>query len=73
MNDFLVNALSLVNQVAILFVLIAAGFICTKTKLIIDKSKDGIVNILLIMLQDGNLPLPAEKQEQPHAVSRAVQ
>ncbi len=47
MNDFLVNALSLVNQVAILFVLIAAGFICTKTKLIIDKSKDGIVNILL--------------------------
>ncbi len=50
MNSFFTNALNLVEQVAILFVLIAAGFICAKTKLINNKIKDGIVNILLYVV-----------------------
>ena len=50
MTEFFNSALKLGEQVAILFILIAAGFVCTKTKLINSKSKNGLVNILLYVV-----------------------
>ena len=50
MNEFLNSALTLAQQVIILFVLMAVGFIATKTKLINDKSIPGFVNVLLYIV-----------------------
>lgn len=50
MNEFLTSALTLAEQVVILFVLAAVGFIATKTKLITDKSIPSFVNVLLYIV-----------------------
>lgn len=50
MNEFFNSALNLSQQVAILFVMIAVGFISAKTKLINEKSNEGLVNILLYVV-----------------------
>ena len=50
MNDFLNSALTLAGQVVILFVLMAVGFIATKTKLITEKSIPSFVNVLLYIV-----------------------
>lgn len=50
MNEFLNSALTLSQQVVILFVLMAVGFIATKTNLITDKSIPSFVNVLLYIV-----------------------
>lgn len=44
------NLATVATQVAILFALIAVGFVCRKTKLLNDSSVTGLVNILLIIV-----------------------
>lgn len=50
MEEFFNSALELSGQVVILFVLMSVGFICTKTKLVTDKSISGFVNVLLYIV-----------------------
>lgn len=50
MSNFLNSAISLFSQVAILFVMIAIGFISSKTKLINEKSNEGLINLLLYVI-----------------------
>lgn len=44
------NLITVATQVAILFALIAVGFVCRKTRLLDDASISGLVNILLIIV-----------------------
>lgn len=50
MNEFITGATNLAEQVAILFVMIAIGFTASKTKLINEKSNEGLVNLLLYIV-----------------------